>query len=71
MDVVAMFKAIHTQEDKEAARQNGACGQEIAGYKAERIVNFIKNSVEETLTIWTSRMNTGADYGQIMVLNVS
>ena len=50
MDVVAMFKAIHTQEDKEAARQNGACGQEIAGYKAERIVNFIKNSVEETLT---------------------
>ena len=50
-DVVAMLKAIHAQEDKEAARQKVALVvRKLQVMKLERIVNFIKNSVEETLT---------------------
>ena len=44
-------KAIHAQEDKEAARQKVALVvRKLQVMKLERIVNFIKNSVEETLT---------------------
>ena len=50
-DVVAMLKAIHAQEDKEAARQKVALVvRKLQVMKLERIINFIKNSVEETLT---------------------
>ena len=50
-DVVAMLKAIHAQEDKETARQKVALVvRKLQVMKLERIVNFIKNSVEETLT---------------------
>ena len=45
------LKAIHAQEDKEAARQKVALVvRKLQVVKLERIVNFIKNSVEETLT---------------------
>ena len=45
------LKAIHAQEDKEAARQKVALViRKLQAMKLERIVNFIKNSVEETLT---------------------
>ena len=45
------LKAIHAQEDKEAARQKVALVvRKLQVMKLERIVNFIKNSVEETLT---------------------
>ncbi len=50
-DVVAMRKAIHVQKDKEPARQKVALVVgKLQAMKLERIVNFIKNSVEETLT---------------------
>ena len=50
-DVVAMLKAIHAQEDKEADRQKVALVvRKLQVMKLERIVNFTKNSVEETLT---------------------
>ena len=50
-DVVAMLKAIHAQEDKEAARQKVALVvRKLQVMKLERIVNFIKSSVEETLS---------------------
>ena len=45
------LKAIHAQEDKETARQKVALVvRKLQVVKLERIVNFIKNSVEETLT---------------------
>ncbi len=50
-DVVAMLKVIHAQEDKEAARQKVALVvRKLQTMKLERIVNFIKNREEETLT---------------------
>ena len=50
-DIVAMLKVIHAQEDKEAARQKvPLVVRKLQVMKPERIVNFIKNSVEETLT---------------------
>ena len=50
-DVVAMLKVIYAQEDKEAARQKVALVvRKLQAMKLERIVSFIKNSVEETLT---------------------
>ena len=46
-----MLKAIHAQEDKEADRQKVALVvRKLQVMKLERIVNFTKNSVEETLT---------------------
>ena len=48
--VAIMLKAIHAMEDKDTARQKVALVvRKLQAMKLERIVSFIKNSVEETL----------------------
>ena len=49
-EVVAMLKAIHTQEDKAAARQKAALvAEKLRSIKLERI-SLVETSVEETLS---------------------
>ena len=50
-EVVAMLKAIHAQEDKDAARQKAALvAEKLRAMKLERIASFVETSVEETLS---------------------
>ena len=50
-EVVAMLKAIHAQEDKDAARQKAALvAEKLRTMKLERIASFVETSVEETLS---------------------
>ena len=50
-EVVAILKAIHAQEDKEAARQKAALvAEKLRAMKLERIASFVETSVEETLS---------------------
>ena len=71
--VVPMLKTIHAQEDKASARQKVALVvRKLQVMKLERIVNFIKNSVEETLTYMNfpyehwSRLRTNNGLERIM-----
>ena len=67
-----MLKAIHAQKDKAAARQKAALvAEKLRAMKLGRIASFVETSVEETLSIWISRMSTGAGCGQITVSNAS
>ena len=46
-----MLKAIHTQEDKEAARQKAALvAEKLRGIKLDSVAKFVEDSVEETLS---------------------
>lgn len=46
-----MLKAIHAQEDKEAARQKAALvSEKLRAMKLERNASFVETSVEETLS---------------------
>ena len=50
-DVAAMLKAIHAQEDKEAAREKAALvAEKLRKLKLEKVAEFVEKSVEETLT---------------------
>ncbi len=50
-EVAAMLKAIHAQEDKEAARQKAQLvAEKLRKMKLEKIAVFIERSVEETLS---------------------
>ena len=50
-EVVAMLKAIHNQEDKEAARQKAALvAEKLRTLKLERIAGFVETSLEATLS---------------------
>ena len=72
-EVVAMLKAIHAQEDKEAARQKAALvAEKLRAMKLERIASFVETSVEETLSYmdfpyehW-SRLRTNNGFERIM-----
>ena len=49
--VAAMLKAIHAQEDKEAARQKAALvAEKLRGMKLDSVAKFVEDSVEETLS---------------------
>lgn len=49
--IAAMLKAIHAQEDKEAAREKAkAVAEKLKKMKLEKIAEFVENSVEETLS---------------------
>ena len=46
-----MLKAIHAQEDKEAARQKAALvAEKLRGMKLDSVAKFVEDSVEETLS---------------------
>ena len=46
-----MLKAIHAQDDKEAARENAALvAVKLRKLKLEKVAEFVENSVEETLS---------------------
>jgi len=48
--LVAMLKAIHAQEDREAALEKSKAVQaKLRGMKLDKIANFIQGSIEETL----------------------
>ena len=50
-EVGRMLKAIHAQEDKDAARQKAALvAEKLRTMKLERIASFVETSVEETLS---------------------
>ncbi len=50
-EVVAMLKAIHAQEDKEAALQKAAfVAEKLRKMKLDKIAVFVEKSVEETLS---------------------
>ena len=50
-DVAAMLKAIHAQEDREAARQKAILvAEKLRKLKLDKIAAFVENSVEETLS---------------------
>ena len=49
--VAAMLKAIHAQEDKEAAREKaGLVAAKLRTLKLESLAKFVEESVEETLS---------------------
>ena len=49
--VAAMLKAIHAQEDKEAARQKAVLvADKLRGMKLDSVAKFVEDSVEETLS---------------------
>ena len=49
--VAAMLKAIHAQEDKDAARQKAALvAEKLRGMKLDSVAEFVEKSVEETLS---------------------
>ena len=72
-EVGRMLKAIHAQEDKDAARQKAALvAEKLRAMKLERIASFVETSVEETLSYmdfpyehW-SRLRTNNGLEQIM-----
>ena len=46
-----MLKAIHAQEDKEAARQKAVLvADKLRGMKLDSVAKFVEDSVEETLS---------------------
>ena len=48
--VAAMLKAIHAQEDKDAARKKAArVAEKLRGMKLDSVAEFVEKSVEETL----------------------
>jgi len=50
-EVIAMLKAIHAQEDREAARQKAEIvAQKLRNMRLEKVADFVTNSVEETLS---------------------
>ena len=50
-DVAAMLKAIHAQEDNEAAREKAALvAEKLRKLKLDKVAEFVEKSVEETLT---------------------
>ena len=50
-DVAAMLKAIHAQEDKEAAREKAILvAEKLHTMKLEKVAEFVEKSVEETLS---------------------
>lgn len=50
-EVVAMLKAIHAQEDKEAAKQKSALvAEKLRTMKLDKVAEFIETSVDETLS---------------------
>jgi len=50
-DVAAMLKAIHAQEDREAAKQKAALvAEKLRKLKLDKVAEFVENSVEETLS---------------------
>ena len=49
-DVAAMLKAIHAQEDKEAAREKALLvAEKLRKLKLDKVAEFVEKSVEETL----------------------
>ena len=49
--VAAMLKAIHAQEDKEAAKQKAVLvAEKLRGMKLDSVAKFVEDSVEETLS---------------------
>ena len=71
--VAAMPKAIHAQEDKDAARQKAALvAEKLRGMKLDSVAEFVEKSVEETLSHmsfprehWT-RLHTNNSIERIM-----
>ena len=71
--VAAMLKAIHAQEDKDAARQKAALvAEKLRGMKLDSVAEFVEKSVEETLSYmsfprehWT-RLRTNNSLERIM-----
>ena len=71
--VAAMLKAIHAQEDKEAARQKAALvAEKLRGMKLDSVAEFVEKTVEETLSYmsfprehWT-RLRTNNSLERIM-----
>ena len=52
-EVVAMHKAIHAQEDKDAARQKASLvAQKLKAMKLERIASFVETSEKEMLSFY-------------------
>jgi len=50
-DAAAMLKAIHAQEDREAAKQKAALvAEKLRKLKLDKVAEFVENSVEETLS---------------------
>ena len=50
-DVAAMLKAIHAQEDKEAAREKALLvAEKLRKLKLDKVAEFVEKSVEETLS---------------------
>lgn len=50
-EVTAMLKAIHSQEDKEAAREKAVLVvRKLRTMKLDQVANFVEKSVEETLS---------------------
>lgn len=50
-DVAAMLKAIHAQEDREAAKQKAALvAEKLRKLKLDKVAEFVENSVKETLS---------------------
>lgn len=46
-----MFKAIHAQEDKEAAKQKAALvAEKLRNMKLDKVASFVEKSVDETLS---------------------
>ena len=72
-DVAAMLKAIHAQEDKEAAREKAVLvAAKLRNLKLEKVAEFVEKSVEETLSYmdfpyehWT-RLRTNNSLERIM-----
>lgn len=71
--VAAMLKAIHAQEDKDAARQKAALvAEKLRGMKLDSVAEFVEKTVEETLSYmnfprehWT-RLRTNNSLERIM-----
>ena len=71
--VAAMLKAIHAQEDKDAARQKAALvADKLRGMKLDSVAEFVEKTVEETLSYmsfprehWT-RLRTNNSLERIM-----
>lgn len=68
-----MLKAIHAQEDKDAARQKAALvAGKLRGMKLDSVAEFVEKSVEETLSYMSfprdhwSRLRTNNSLERIM-----
>jgi len=55
-----MLKAIHAQEDKEAARQKAVLvAEKLRRMKLDSVAKFVEDSVEKLFLIWIFPMNIG------------